>query len=89
MALLVYVLCFVTALGCSVVLFTAYRRSGAPLLLWSSLCFAALAANETIVLLDIYVIHGISLLLARRVAGLVAVLLMLVGLIIHSRGTSE
>jgi hypothetical protein len=88
MALLVYVLCLVTATACSVVLFAASRRRDAPLLWWSSMCFAGLAANDALVLLDLYVVLDVSLLMARRVVGFLAVLLMLVGLIFHKEAST-
>jgi hypothetical protein len=89
MAVVVYVLCLITAMSCAGVLFAAYRRSGATLLVWSSLCFAGLALNEVLVLVDLYVVPGTSLRLMRSLAGLLAMVLMLVGLILHTRDNTE
>lgn len=84
MAAVVYVLCFLTAIGCSAALLTAHRRTRSSLLFWSGMCFALLALNDLFVLLDIYVIKGIDLWGIRRSLGLAAVVVMLVGLIFHS-----
>ncbi|MDP2315943.1 MAG: DUF5985 family protein [Pseudomonadota bacterium] len=89
MTLLVYLLCLITALGCAAVLFGAYIRTRAPLLFLAGMCFVGLAANDALVLIDVYVIPGTSLLRARRVVGFVAVALMLAGLIFHDKETSE
>jgi hypothetical protein len=85
MAGLVYVLCFLTALGCAIVLSVAYRRSRAALLAWSAACFAGLAVNEALVLVDVYVVPSRSFFVLRCITGLVALSLMLVGLILHSQ----
>lgn len=89
MAVLVYVLCLITAIACAAVLLLAWRRSRTPLLFWSGLCFLCLAANEALVLIDFYVVQDMSLLVARRAAGFLAVAVMLVGLILHSQEASE
>ena len=52
MAEAVYVLCAIAGLACAVLLARAYFRTPSRLLLWSSLCFAALAANSIIVAVD-------------------------------------
>ena len=42
----VYVLCFLTSTACAWLLGRSYARTGARLLLWSSICFAFLAYKE-------------------------------------------
>jgi len=79
-------LCALTSLLCALVLMRAYVRcpSGKPvrLLLWSSLCFAGLALNNVLLVVD-KVITGpeLDLSLWRSGAALVAMGVMLYGLI--------
>lgn len=54
-AALVYVLCFLTSAACAWLLGRSYRRSGAPLLLWSSISFLFLALNNLVLVLDLVV----------------------------------
>ena len=50
---IVYLLCLITSVGCAIALTVAWRRTRAPLLLWSALCFAFLAANNFVVVIDL------------------------------------
>ena len=53
MAQAVYILCAVTSLACTVLLFRGYLRArGARFLLWSSLCFLGLAFNNVMLFVD-------------------------------------
>ena len=78
---LVYLLCFLTAGACAVLLARNYRRTGARLLLWSALCFLLLAANSFVVILDMLVIKTIDFRLARHLLSLGAVGVLLFGFI--------
>lgn len=49
---LVYVLCALTSLACAVLLLRGYFRTRVRLLLWSGLCFAGLALNNALLVLD-------------------------------------
>ena len=72
----VYLLCAATSLACAVLLLRGYRRSRARFLLWSSLCFAALALNNVILFVDQVVLSGEHAVLRSAVAVLgLAVLL--------------
>ena len=53
--LIVYSLCTVTSLGCSVLLWRGYRRSKMRLLFWSSLCFGILAFSNLILIFDLVI----------------------------------
>ena len=73
MAQAVYTLCAVTSVACAVMLILAYRSSRSRLLLWSSLCFVALAANNVLLLVDLVIVPTIDLSMWRTgiaVAGL-------------------
>jgi hypothetical protein len=51
----VYVLCFLTSAACAWLLGRSFARGGQRLLLWSSICFGFLAANNLVVVLDLVV----------------------------------
>jgi len=82
MATVIYSLCALTSIMCLVLLWRSWRASGARLLFWSALCFGALSVNNVLLVLD-RVIFPVEtdLGMARLVAALVAVLLLLFGLI--------
>ena len=77
----VYLLCFATSIACAWLLARSYRQSGAQLLLWSALCFALLAANNFVVVLDLLVLRAIDFRLLRLVLSLTAVAVLLFGFI--------
>jgi hypothetical protein len=52
---IVYVLCLLTSAACAWLLGRSYSRSRVRLLLWSSICFAFLAANNLVLVLDLVV----------------------------------
>jgi hypothetical protein len=49
---IVYLLCGLTSIVCACLLAKSYVTSRAPLLLWSAACFALLAANNLVVIVD-------------------------------------
>jgi hypothetical protein len=75
---LVYILCAITGLACAALLARAYFRNPSHLLLWSSVCFAALALNSILVVVDLMLLPStIDLRITRLVvagAGLVLLL---------------
>jgi len=77
----VYILCFLTSLACMVLLFRGYRRSGAPLLLWSAWCFVFLALNNMLLYVDLVILPDIDLRPLRVATALAAVLILLFGFI--------
>jgi hypothetical protein len=78
---IVFFLCLLTSLVCMVLLVRGWRQSGAPLLLWSSLCFVGLAVNNFFVFFDLVVLPEIDLFPARQIASLVSVAVLLYGFI--------
>lgn len=62
-------------------LFRGFRRNRVPLLLWSGLCFAALAINSVLVIADfiVFPLHNLSAF--RSTVMLAGLLLLLYGLI--------
>jgi len=81
MAAVIYTLCALASILCWVLLWRSWRRSGARLLFWSALCFAALSVNNVLLVLDTQVFVNVDLVPARLAAALVAVLLLLFGLV--------
>lgn len=85
MATVVYALCALTSLACAVLLLRGYLRSHARLLLWSGLCFAGLAANNLILLVDKRVVPELDLSLWRSLPALAGVAVLLYGLVWETR----
>ena len=85
MATLVYALCALTSLACAVLLLRGYASSRARLLLWSGLCFAGLAANNVLLLIDKSVAPAVDLSLWRTLPALAGVALLLYGLVWETR----
>jgi hypothetical protein len=81
MAEAVYLLCALTSLVCTFLLFRGYRRTRARLLMWSSACFAALAVNNVLLFLDLVIFPEIDLSGWRSATALIGILLMVYGLV--------
>jgi hypothetical protein len=85
MAEAVYILCGLTSLFCAVLLIRSFQRQRSRLLLWSSLCFASLAANNALLVVDFMVVPEVDLSAVRTSVAAAAMLLLLIGLIWESR----
>jgi hypothetical protein len=81
MAAVIYGLCALTALLCTVLLFQAHRRSKYALLFWSGLCFAILTLNNVLLVLDKVVFPDIDLSPYRGITAVAAMAVLLYGLI--------
>lgn len=81
MAETVFLLCALTSLACAVLLHRGYRRTRARLLLWSELCFAGLALNNILLLVDNVVFPQHDLADWRSVPAMAGLALLLYGLI--------
>ena len=85
MAAVIYALCMLTALACTVLLLRGYKRSRSRVLLWSGLCFAGLTLNNLFLVLDRIVFPTeVDLFTVRLALGFVALMLLLYGLIWES-----
>jgi hypothetical protein len=78
---IVYLLCFLTAAACALLLARTWWRTGMRLLLWSALCFLFLAGNSLVVILDLLVFTGADLAPVRTCFSLAAVCVLLFGFI--------
>ncbi|MCC6808051.1 MAG: hypothetical protein IT381_11555 [Deltaproteobacteria bacterium] len=81
MAAIVYVLCAATSIGCAILLYGSYRRNRTPLLLASSTCFAGLALNNGLLVVDLILVPNIDFSLVRAATGFLSVAVLLIALI--------
>ena len=77
----VYILCFLTSAACAWLLGRSYFRNRARLLLWSSVCFGFLAANNLVLVIDLLVMPALDLRLARLSLALAAVVSLIWGFV--------
>lgn len=80
MAEATYAVCAVVSVACAVLLHRGRRDSGHPLLLWASVCFWLLAANNLLLFVDLVLLEDSSLVTARRLTAFAAPMVFLVGL---------
>jgi hypothetical protein len=78
---LIFLLCALTALLCSGLLYKAFRNSGYKLLLWGSVCFAGLTLNHVLLIIDRFVVTFIDLSPWRLTITLLSLIVFLYGLI--------
>jgi hypothetical protein len=81
MAEVVYILCALTSLACAGLLARAWSRTPSRLIFWSAVCFAGLALNNILLVIDLVVLPEYSLRLPRLLsaaAGLLALLWALI-----------
>ena len=78
----VYVLCLLTSLACAWLLGRSYVRTRTRLLLWSSICFALLAANNLALVLDLVIWpKDVDLRVARLLFALAAIASLIWGFV--------
>ena len=77
----VYVLCFLTSIACAWLLGRSYVASRTRLLLWSSVCFWFLAANNLALVVDLLVLPTWDLRLPRLLLSLAAVMSLIWGFV--------
>jgi hypothetical protein len=81
---LVYILCAVTSLGSAVLLLRGAWSRGGGLMFWSSMCFFAMALNNVLLYINFIVLPDVDLLLASRLATVLGIVLLNIGLIWHA-----
>jgi hypothetical protein len=82
MAELTYVLCAVLSASCAFLLFRQQRAGATPLIFWTGLCFAGLAANNAFLVADLVVFPtSIDLAVVRSAVALASVAVLLFGFI--------
>jgi hypothetical protein len=81
----VYLLCAGTCLLCALLLFRGYARTGVRLLFWSGLCFVGLMLDNLMLYVDVVMVPEVSLVVWRKIPGLIAITLLVYGLIWESK----
>jgi hypothetical protein len=81
MAETVYMTCAIASLACAVLLLMSYRRARLKLILWTSLCFVAFAANNVFLFVDLVIVPRVDLTPLRLTLALLGATLLLYGLI--------
>lgn len=82
MATAVYSLCAITCVMCAGLLARGYVRSRARLLLWSTMCFAALTVNNILLVVDrVLLMEEVDLYRLRLVVAVVGLAVLVYGLI--------
>jgi hypothetical protein len=84
MASIVYVLCAATSVLCAVLLLRGYSRARVRLLLWSGICFAALALENVVLIFDRLIFPSVDLSLVRHALQLIGPAVLVFGLIAES-----
>lgn len=77
----IYLLCAATSLAAALLLLRHYTARRTPLLLWSCIGFFGLTVNNVLLFIDYGVLTGQDLSLPRTLAGAVAILVLVYGLI--------
>ena len=78
---LIYGLCALAALSCACLLLHAYQQSRYNLLLWGGLCFVGLTINNSLVVIDKFLVPLMDLYTLRLFTAFMALLIFLYGLI--------
>ena len=81
MAEAIYLLCAATGSLSAGLLLRTYRARRTPLLLWSCVAFVGLAVTNILVYADLVLFKAVDLSTAHNLAGAVAMLVLLAGLI--------
>jgi hypothetical protein len=78
---IIYALCAVTSLATAAMLLRYYVHRRTTLLLWSCIAFLGLAVNNVMVFVDLALFTSTDLSLLRTIAGTVAMLALVFGLV--------
>jgi hypothetical protein len=81
----IFALCAVTSLVCVALLLRAYSATHVRLLLWCVLCFAGLALNNVVLLVDKVFLADTDLALVRALPALLGVAVLVYGLVWETR----
>lgn len=77
----IYLVCAATALACAILVLRSYRITRYRLLFWCGLCFAGMFLSNVLLIIDRLIIPDTDLSTVRLVAGLIALLPLLYGLV--------
>lgn len=77
----VYILCMILSLACSVLLYRGYQQNRFHLLFWSSCGFLGFALNNFLLFIDMYLWPYNDLSVIRTIPALIGMIVLLYGLI--------
>lgn len=78
---IVYLLCALTSLACTVLLWRGWKRSRVRLLFWSALCFGGLSLNNVLLIVDTRILPQVDLALVRMLPALFGAAVLVYGLV--------
>ncbi|MGZ3651752.1 MAG: DUF5985 family protein [Bdellovibrionota bacterium] len=81
LAQLVYILCSLTSLLATILLWQSFRKTGVRLLFWSALCFFGLTVNNVMLFLDVIVYTQTDLAVSRTLPAVLGLCALLFGFI--------
>lgn len=81
MSYIVSVLCAITSLVCTMLLFRSARKGASPLIVWTAICFLALTVGNVLLFVDLVLVPGVDLSVWRTWVSFVGGSLLLFGLI--------
>jgi hypothetical protein len=82
MGQVVYILCALTSLGCTLLLIGRYRKTRVDLLFWSAIAFLLLTVTNALLFVDLVILGpNFDLSIIRNGSTLLGTLLLLYGLI--------
>ncbi|HTG45651.1 MAG TPA: DUF5985 family protein [Verrucomicrobiae bacterium] len=81
MGQMVYILCALTSLGCTLLLIGRYRKTQVELLFWSAAAFLMFTVTNILLFIDLVMVPGVDLVIWRNSLTLAGVLVLLYGLI--------
>ena len=81
LATAIYILCALTSIICAALLLRGRSQTRARLLFWSGLCFAGLALNNILLIIDVAVLPQVDLEIWRTLPALAGVALLIYGLV--------
>lgn len=84
MATMVFALCVLTSFACGFLLYRGYRKTGARLLFWSSVCFFGFAMNNALLIVDSRILPDVDLSAFLAIPVLLGLGALLYGLIWES-----
>lgn len=77
----IYILCALTSIICAVMLLRGYSQTRARLLFWSGWCFAGLALNNILLVVDVRFGPALDLEMWRTLPAVAGVALLIYGLV--------
>lgn len=78
----VFLICSIMSVLCASLLLRSYFRSKTRFLLWSSLCFSAMAISNVLLFIDLALVPQVDLSLIRAALTFTGLLILVAGLVL-------